>query len=204
MDPNVDINGCYHIRSLYFDDIYDSSLYEKNAGVDRREKFRIRIYNKSDDIIKLERKAKVHSYINKESANISKDEFYQILNGDIDFLLKRPEPVCKLFYARSKTNLMKPAVVVDYVREPYIYQAGGVRITFDMRLEAAASGFDIFDKDLLTYPTEIYNMVVLEVKYDEFLPALVRDMLKVNGSMLAVSKYVYCRMALDYFNLKGC
>lgn len=203
-DPNVGADGQYHIRSLYFDDVYDSSLIEKNAGVNRREKFRIRIYNKSDELIKLERKSKLNNYINKESSNLSRDEFYSILNGDIDFLLSKEKPVCKLFYARAKTNLMKPSVIVDYVREPYVYDAGGVRVTFDMKLEAGASDFDIFDKNMLTYATDIYNLVVMEVKYNEFLPGVIRDMLKVRSSMLAASKYVYCRMALDNFNLKGC
>ena len=48
----------YLIRSLYFDTINDDALEEKIAGVGNRKKYRIRIYNFSDRVIKLECKSK--------------------------------------------------------------------------------------------------------------------------------------------------
>ena len=58
-DYYASINGGeYLIRSLYFDDPFDSALWEKTSGVGSRDKFRIRIYNLTDDAIKLERKHK--------------------------------------------------------------------------------------------------------------------------------------------------
>ena len=50
--------GEYFIRSLYFDDPWDTAVSEKGDGVGSRDKFRIRIYNMSDRTIKLERKHK--------------------------------------------------------------------------------------------------------------------------------------------------
>ena len=44
-DDNSNEKGDYHIRSLYFDDYEDSALYEKQSGILRRKKYRIRIYN---------------------------------------------------------------------------------------------------------------------------------------------------------------
>ena len=59
-------NGQYMIRSLYFDDWRMSSYEEKIMGVMARKKWRIRIYNYSDDQIFLERKIKHGNYIHKE------------------------------------------------------------------------------------------------------------------------------------------
>ena len=64
-------SGDYHIRSLYFDDVHNSALYEKQAGVLKRRKFRLRIYNYQDDVIKLEKKSRVGQFINKESARLT-------------------------------------------------------------------------------------------------------------------------------------
>ena len=50
--------GGYTIRSLYFDDYCNSAYEEKDAGILMRKKYRVRIYNGSDKVIKLERKKK--------------------------------------------------------------------------------------------------------------------------------------------------
>lgn len=49
-------SGGYTIRSLYFDDYCNSAYEEKDAGILMRKKYRVRIYNGSDRVIKLERK----------------------------------------------------------------------------------------------------------------------------------------------------
>ena len=53
-DPNGDENNEYHIRSLYFDTIFNDALFDKLDGVQNRNKYRIRIYNLKDKLIKLE------------------------------------------------------------------------------------------------------------------------------------------------------
>ena len=45
--------GGYTIRSLYFDDYWQSAYEEKDAGVLMRKKYRIRIYNYQDHYIRL-------------------------------------------------------------------------------------------------------------------------------------------------------
>lgn len=70
-DSNADKNGDYIIRSLYFDDLGDSALRKKIAGVDNRDKYRIRIYNFSNDVIKLEKKIKNNGYIRKDTITLS-------------------------------------------------------------------------------------------------------------------------------------
>lgn len=43
--------GCYMIRSLYFDDYWNTAYQEKVDGVLMRKKYRIRIYDYSDRVI---------------------------------------------------------------------------------------------------------------------------------------------------------
>ena len=66
-DPNGDEYNEYHIRSLYFDTAFNTALYDKLNGVQNRDKYRIRIYNFSDRVIKLECKTKVGTLISKRS-----------------------------------------------------------------------------------------------------------------------------------------
>lgn len=91
----------YTIRSLYFDDYWNSAYEDKQAGVLIRKKYRIRIYNYTDQVIKLERKRKHGAYIYKEDAPLTKEEFYKILDGDYGFLLKSPHQLCREFYVES-------------------------------------------------------------------------------------------------------
>lgn len=187
------VNGEYFIRSLYFDDPWNSCYEEKMMGSDIRQKWRIRIYNYSDNKISLERKRKVGSYIQKDSAPISREEYQMILNGDYDFMLHHSNPLLQEFYYESTVRLYRPKVIVDYEREPFIMDEGNVRITFDKGVRAAIGSFDIFDKELPTLETLEPGTLVLEVKYTEYLPGLIKELLPLGGQeFTAVSKYVLC------------
>ncbi len=194
-------NGGYMIRSLYFDDYYQSAYEEKDAGVLKRKKYRIRIYNCSDSSIKLERKKKFGSFIFKEAAKLTKEEVYKILDGDYAFLLKSENRLLNEFYFECVSNVMRPRVIVDYDREPWISDEGTVRITFDMDVRAAVGSFDIFDDTLPTLPVLEPGKCVMEVKFTEFLPQGVREILPDRGSeFTAVSKYVLCYEKTEYMN----
>lgn len=197
---SLDENG-YNIRSLYFDGFHDHSLYDKNDGIFGREKYRIRIYNKSDSVINLERKSKYGDFISKESAKLSRAEYDAILSGQYDCLLERTEPLIKDFYAALKYRLFKPRVIVDYIRAAYVYELGNVRITFDKQLKAGVNGIDLFD-DRIIYESILYpEQLVLEVKFDHFLPDNVRQLLQPEKFVRsAISKYVLCReRTIQYF-----
>ena len=140
--------GAYKIRSIYFDDYWDSSYQEKMAGGLSRKKYRLRVYNDSDDVINLERKLKYGSLISKQSASLNRTEAEMLLNGEYGFLLKHPQQLCREFYCECITKLMRPRVTVDYEREAYILSPGDVRITLDMNLRAALLKFDLFDAEL--------------------------------------------------------
>jgi len=195
-DANAGPDGRYLVRSLYFDDVYDTAYLDKLAGVQLRKKYRIRTYgnNKEGAVIKAECKFKQDSYIAKTSAAISADGFYRILQGSYDFLFRENHELLRDFYTQL-TGGLRPKVIVDYDREAYIVPEGNVRVTFDHSVRSGFNTYDIFSKDLWTMPVFEPNQLVLEVKYDEFIPNKVRNLLKLNAlEEIAVSKYVLCRM----------
>ena len=199
-DPHA-INGIYMIRSLYFDDYWNTAYEEKNDGVLERKKYRIRIYNYGDKVIKLERKKKYDAYIYKESASLTREQFEKILAGDYGFLLKSEKPLCREFYYECMSRGMRPRTIVDYEREPWILDAGTVRITFDMNVRAAVGSFDIFDASLPCLSVIDPGKLVLEVKYTELCPKTVRDIVPPKASeFTAVSKYVLCYEKTQYLN----
>ena len=179
-DPNAKGNG-YMIRSLYFEDYFNSAYAEKESGVLMRKKF--------------------GSYIYKESAPLTKEEFYRILDGDYQFLLKSPYPLCREFYVECVSNLMRPRTIVDYDRVPWIMDEGTVRITFDSDVRAAVGSYNIFDPSLPTLPVLEPGKLVMEVKFTEMLPQIVRDLLPPNAQeFTAVSKYVLCYEKSQYLH----
>lgn len=186
-------DGIYMIRSLYFDDYWNSSYNEKMAGVQHRKKYRIRIYNCSDSSIKLERKLKDGSYIFKESASLTRQEYEWIMEGKYDFLLRHKNRLCREFYYECMVNVMRPKVIVDYEREPFILPEGNVRVTFDWDVRAAEPDKDIFDPNIPTYKVLPFGKTVMEVKFTQFLPQMVKEVLPPGGQEFsAISKFTLC------------
>ena len=194
LDPNGNENNEYHIRSLYFDTINDRALEEKIAGVGNRKKYRIRIYNFSDKVIKLECKSKYGDLISKQSVTIPRDLCEQLIAGDPEGLQRMRHPLFHDMYRAMRTELLRPAVIVDYVREAYIHPAEEVRVTFDKTLRTGLFSHDMFNKDIPTYPVFDDPVEILEVKYDEFLPAHIQAILSgITAQRSAISKYTWCR-----------
>ena len=194
LDPNGNENNEYHIRSLYFDTINDDALEEKIAGVGNRKKYRIRIYNFSDRVIKLECKSKYGDLISKQSVSIPRELAEQLIAGDPDGLQRMRHPLFHDVYREMRTRLLRPAVIVDYVREAYIHQAEEVRITFDKQVRTGLYSVDMFNPEIPTYPVFDDPVEILEVKFDEFLPSYLQAILSgVTAQRSAVSKYTWCR-----------
>ena len=189
-DPHAE-GGRYAIRSLYFDDPSGSAFEEKESGVKSRHKFRIRIYNGLDDYIVLENKIKEGNYVRKDSARLSRDEYGEIMSGRCDFLAKRGEAVAKDFLLDRKVNMLRPEVIVDYDRVPLVYAPGQVRVTFDMNVRSAFADLDIF-ADPPSYQVFGQDMLIMEVKYTQFIPDVIRAVLPQEACRMASSKYVLC------------
>lgn len=192
MDENTGEDGRYLIRSLYFDDYGQSGLQDKIEGVETREKFRIRFYDMDDSFIRLESKQKHNMMTKKETARLTRSQVEQILSGDLWSLYDSDQPLLRSFYLKSRTRLLRPAILVDYHREAYVYE--DVRITFDYDLHSGNYNFDLFDRHAMTVPVFPSDRVILEVKYDDDLPYTIRQLLKpVPAVRCAISKYELCR-----------
>ena len=122
-------------------------------------------------------------------------------------MLRSPYPLCREFYIECICNVMRPRTIVDYEREPWVMDEGTVRITFDMNVRAAVGSYDIFDATPPALPVLEPGKLVMEVKFTEFCPQLVRDMVPPGAAELtAVSKYCLCYEKTAYlrgFNYWG-
>lgn len=195
-DENTGESGEYWIRSLYFDDYWNSAYEEKDAGVWLRHKYRLRIYNCRDTVIHLERKQKVGPYIFKESAPITRGQLTMLMDGNYQFLEKSEHKLLREFYFECTSRFMRPRVMVDYDREPYVMEAGDVRITFDKHVRAGFGKLDLFDPRLPMLEVLPANHMIMEVKYTEMLPRIVQRLLPPRASiMTAASKYMLCANA---------
>lgn len=194
-DENSNDDREYKIRSLYFDNIKDKVLMEKINGINHREKFRIRFYNDDHSFIRLEKKSKINGLCSKISEPILKDECKRIINGDIDFLKESKKGLFVELYSKMKWDLLKPKTIVDYTREAYVYPVGNVRITFDKSIRTGIYSKNLFDKDLPTVNSIDNRYIVLEVKYDEFLPEIIQHIIQTNDRRAeAISKYAAARI----------
>ncbi len=194
-DENAGADGDYYIRSLYFDDFKNTALVEKLAGVEKRKKYRIRIYGLKDDMIRLERKNKDKDFISKDSLKLSRAEYDKIMAGDVGFLLKKDNQLAKDFYYEVKTKNLKPTVIVDYVREAYVHPIKNLRITFDKMVKTGRGATDMFDGKVPLATVLKPGTVVMEVKFQHGLPDYLIAVLNTAkaAQRSAISKYALCR-----------
>lgn len=186
--------GRYRVRSLYFDNYRDKVLREKLDGVRNRDKFRLRYYNDDIERIKLEKKSKKNGLCEKLSAWLTREECECLVRGECDFLLEKKQPICAEFYARIQGEQLRPRVLVEYMREPYVYEAGNVRITFDSEIKSGLWNTEFLAKELCVVPVPDAARL-LEVKYDNFLPEIIQDIIQLpERRTSAYSKYAACRM----------
>ena len=192
-DPHAE-NGRYLIRSLYFDNLSDKALREKIDGVNMREKFRIRYYNGDPSVIHLEKKSKRAGLGTKYSAELTKDEAQSIVDGELDWMMASGRPLVQELYCKMRYQGLRPKTIVDYTREPFIYRPGNVRVTFDYDIRTGLSCTDFLNPDCVTIPAGDAP-ILLEVKWDAFLPSVIRDAVQTPGCRVgAFSKYAQCRI----------
>lgn len=160
-----------------------------------REKFRIRYYNDNFSFIALEKKVKNNNLCLKLDAPVNKSQFQQLLGGDTGWMAGSGNPLVQEFCRKIQAQQLRPRVLVSYRWEPYVYAPGNVRVTFDMDIRTS-----LFRRELLdTGPSDIRaadgpGEMVLEVKFDEYLPDIIRILLQSAGvRQNAFSKYGVCR-----------
>ena len=188
------VNGQYEIRSLYFDSLDDKALREKLDGVMTREKYRIRLYNNDPSVIHLERKFKHVGLGYKTAANLTPEQAQATVAGDVEWMSRSTDEVILGFYTRIRTEGLKPKVIVDYIREPFIFAPGNVRVTLDYGIRTSMNCTDFLNPDCVTVPIPD-SPCILEVKWDNFLPDVIRDAVQLEGRhSTAFSKYAASRM----------
>ena len=188
------IGGIYRIRSLYFDNLSDKALREKIDGVNVREKFRIRYYNGDASFIVLEKKSKINGLCAKESCRITEDEAQKIVGGNLGWMPESGRPLCLELYSKMCSQGLRPKTIVDYTRDPFIYGPGNVRVTIDYNIRTGAFRTDFLNPETLTLPAG-ESPIILEVKWDDFLPDIIRDAVTIPGRRVsAFSKYAQCRI----------
>lgn len=194
-DSHSGRDGSYRIRSIYFDTRDDRFYSEKEDGISEREKIRIRFYDYQADVIKLERKEKKESLIYKDSLSITKETADALCSGDFEALVPYRHPLTDYVYGLARTGTLRPTVVVDYVREAYLYPVGNVRITFDTALQAGRPDIPIWQEGNVFDVLE--GNTILEIKFNQYLPEHIRQLLdSVSGERMALSKYTLCRQNL--------
>ena len=188
------VGGVYRIRSLYFDTPSDKALREKLDGVNRREKFRIRYYNGDASLIHLEKKSKVNGLGTKEMAELSAAQAQAIVDGDLDWMPASGEPLMQELYYKMRAQGLRPRTIVDYTREPFVYAPGNVRVTLDYDIRTGLGCTDFLNPGCVTIPAG-EGAAILEVKWDAFLPNIIRDAVQLPGRRAgAFSKYAACRI----------
>ncbi len=190
-DPHT-IDGKYFIRSLYFDTPEDKALREKLDGADRRQKFRIRYYNGDTGFIRLEKKSKLNGLGTKDMAPLSEGETRDILSGETDWMLESNEPLIRALYTAMRNEGFAPKTIVDYTREPFIFGPGNVRVTLDYDIRSGLSATDFLNSEVPTVPVAD-SPIILEVKWDGFLPEVIRKAVQLDVREGAYSKYAGCR-----------
>ena len=189
-DPHVGATGQYTIRSLYFDDPCAAAYEEKMSGIKERTKYRIRYYNYDPGVIRLERKEKNGSLTRKTGQTISVADA-EILTGS------QPRPVltglAEELQRRCLLEGFRPRVLVDYDRTPFVCADGNTRITLDENLRTRPYDTKLFASEQAMIPVLEPDQVILEVKFDDFLPGYLGEILAdIPKAQMSVSKYVLC------------
>lgn len=193
-DRYADADGRYHIRSLYFETPTDTALQEKLTGIMEREKFRIRFYNHDTSFIRLEKKMKINTMTSKLSCPVSRVEVERILKGDLEWMKCSGRALLLELYAKMQYQQLLPKTIVDYTRECFIYAPGNVRITLDTNISTGISSTSLFSNTPVV-KTSSKPIILMEVKYDAFLPYVIRCMIQLpNRRVTAFSKYAVARI----------
>lgn len=184
-------DGRYLIRSVYFDNYRDQALLEKINGAARREKFRIRCYNDDLSFLTLEKKLKLDELCQKRSQTLTPGQCRALLHGDTAWMQRHPSMLVRELGVKMDTQLLRPRVIVSYLREPYVFAPGNVRVTFDSDIRTSLFGHSFFENTVQSVcVSDTTGNIVLEVKYDAFLPDIIRCILQTGEArQQSFSKY---------------
>lgn len=198
-DPNADSNGEYWIRSIYFDTQGNRDYYQKLNGDAERKKLRVRIYDTSDLKARLEIKYKSGQLVSKEGLWISKEAACLLIKNDYRFLLDINNKTALKLFGLFQSELLRPVIIIDYVRWAYFLPYDNIRVTLDRDLMASCDFAHAFDNAIARVSVQNEHLLILEIKYGNALPGFIKSILSELSSQLhSISKYVLSRQAIHY------
>lgn len=195
--------NCYRVRSLYFDSFNDSCYYENESGIGERAKYRIRIYNANAGRIVLEKKSKRSQMTIKESCHIDEAICRQLMLGQGIQLTSNMKKEQIRLLGEMQRMTMRPVVIVEYLRYPFVFQSGNVRVTFDENINSSNDISHFLEERIVSRPVLPKGMSVLEVKWDEFLPTYIKEYIQLETlQWSSFSKYYLCRKYNTYGGIR--
>ncbi|MCH5258456.1 MAG: polyphosphate polymerase domain-containing protein [Lachnospiraceae bacterium] len=195
-------DGAYSVRSLYFDSIENVDFAEKFAGIEKRKKIRVRIYNNVTSTCKLELKQKNGDWQQKHSFIISANDVSELAFGNYSVLTRyfHSVDVSRKVFSTMTLGQYNPVVQIEYDRLAYRYPMYDTRITLDMNIRSSETNMDIFASNIHYIPIMREN-VVLEIKYSGKLMGFISAMLtQFNLTQSSCSKYCLGRKIYYDFN----
>lgn len=192
MKPDINQQSdAYNIRSIYFDSPTNTCMQENESGVDKRCKYRIRIYNCSNHLIKAEIKSKYRDTTTKQAVRITLEQYDSLIHANHVSQYIGSNPVYDHFAQVIIGELYKPKTIVEYQRTAYTFQPCNVRVTFDRNIGSSRQYAHFFSPQIMAIPVLSTNTHILEIKYDEFLPDFLQQLLHISGTRTSFSKYYY-------------
>ena len=199
-DINAGPDGCYRVRSLYFDTADYMAYGQKIAGEAERHKLRIRAYGddpSQTSLVRLEVKSRYVSFIYKVVVDISRQEYQDIE----DAFKQRRMPSMNIWADKStSTEFLRlkqqynfeARILLQYRRQAYeSNELNRVRVNFDDEL-IATRDLDVLGsmpgaRSLLRYGHSIF-----EIKVDNVLPTWLHQLIsKYDLQNQAFSKFCY-------------
>ena len=194
---NFDLKNSYFVRSVYFEDNFNSNFDEKINGYRIRKKFRLRYYNKNIQTgpIFLETKGRnlERTYKRRVKINLSDVETIKEKKFVFNLLQKYPQsvPIQDFVFEFYKKQL-KPKIIIDYEREPYTNKHGlYFRLTFDQNLSCINLNhrFENTSKNQKILCRAGYT--ILELKFDRSIPLWFHRIIQsYNLKRESISKFV--------------
>lgn len=203
IDSHAQNVGYYYIRSLYFDTLDNQCYLENEDGVDKRDKYRIRIYNADSEKIVLEKKSKERQMTSKKSCQISEEICRKLMKSERVEITEDMPVILKELLLEMQLKAMRPVVIVEYQRFPFVERNGNVRITFDENIRSSNEINSFLEKQIMTRPVLQNGQSVLEVKWDTFLPSYIKEHMQIeNLQWNSFSKYYLCRKYNTYGGIR--
>lgn len=178
----------YNVSSLYFDNYLNKCFYENEIDCDPRQKYRIRIYNNSLDLIRFEQKNKINNRVVKYRCNLVLEQANKLIKSEYGVNISDNQDILQNFIVKMMNEKFKPVVIISYDRYPYIYKNDNIRVTFDTNICFSKQVIDFFNNKFVKMP--MLSLNIMEIKYNNYIPDFILKILDVEHlQRISLSKY---------------